>query len=148
MISENLKLKGRVALELRDSNGNLKQKQEINNLVVDTGLDFIASRMVGTADAVMSHMAIGSGTASAAAGDLTLGTELGRVSITAGTATDNVATYVATFGAGVGTGAITEAGLFNDGSAGDMLCRTVFDVANKATDDTLSITWAVTISAS
>jgi hypothetical protein len=29
-----------------------------------------------------------------------------------------------------------------------MLCRTVFSVVNKAADDTLQITWTITLSAS
>ena len=148
MIEENLKLKGRVAMVLRDKDGNVKDEQEINNLVVDSGLDFIASRMKDTTDAAMSHMAIGSGTTAAAAGDTALGTELGRVSLTSTTVTSNEVAYVATFAAGTGTGAVTEAGLFNASSGGDMLCRTVFSVVNKAADDSLQITWTITVSAS
>jgi hypothetical protein len=52
---------------------------------------------------------------------------------------------VATFGAGVATGAITEAGVFNALTAGTMLCRTVFSVINKGALDTLVITWKVTV---
>jgi hypothetical protein len=93
----------------------------------------------------MSHMAIGTGTSAAAAGDTTLGTEAGRVTLTSTTVTANAVAYVATFGAGTGTGAITEAGLFNASSSGDMLCRTVFSVINKGAADTLGITWTVTV---
>lgn len=148
MINENLKLKGHVSMELRGADGKVKAQQEIRNLVVDAGLDLIASRLVGTASDVMSHMAVGSGTVAAASGDTALGNELGRVALTSGSATDNVVTYAATFGAGTGTGAVTEAGILNAGTGGDMLCRTVFDVVNKAADDTLTVTWTVTISAS
>jgi hypothetical protein len=55
-------------------------------------------------------------------------------------------TFIATVPAGTGTGAITEAGILNAGTAGTMLCRTVFSVVNKDAGDTLSITWTVTIS--
>ena len=37
-------------------------------------------------------------------------------------------------------------GIFNDDETGTMLCRTVFAVVNKAANDTLSVTWTVTIS--
>ena len=148
MIKENLKLKGHVSLTLRDKNGDIKDSQEIRNLIVSDGLDLIASRLVGTSDGVMSHMAIGSDNTAAAAGDSALGTELGRVAITSGTASSNVVTYTATFGAGTGTGAVKEAGLLNASSGGTLLCRTVFDVVNKAADDSLTVTWTVTISAS
>ena len=148
MIKENLKLKGHVSLVLRDKDGNVKENQEIRNLIVSDGLDLIASRLVGTSDGVMSHMAIGSDSTAAASGDSALGTELGRVAITSGTASSNVVTYTATFGAGTGTGAVKEAGLLNASSAGTMLCRTVFSVVNKSADDSLTVTWTVTISAS
>lgn len=148
MIKDNLKLKGRVAIVLRDANGNVKEEQEIRNLVVNTGLDYIASRMKDATATAMSHMAIGSGSTAAAAGDTGLGTELGRVALTSTTVTDNAVAYVATFGAGTGTGAVTEAGILNAASGGDMLCRTVFSVVNKAADDSLQITWTVTLSAS
>jgi hypothetical protein len=95
----------------------------------------------------MSHMAVGAGTAPAAAGNTALGTELGRVALGSTTATNNQVSYVASFGAGVGTGAVTEAGLFNASTGGTMLCRTVFSVVNKEAADTMSITWTVTIGA-
>jgi hypothetical protein len=57
-----------------------------------------------------------------------------------------VATYVASFPAGTGTGAVTEAGIFNASSGGTMLCRTVFSVVNKGADDAMSITWTITVS--
>ena len=45
-----------------------------------------------------------------------------------------------------GTGAVTEAGIFNASSGGTMLCRTVFAVVNKGADDGMSITWQITVS--
>jgi hypothetical protein len=94
----------------------------------------------------MSHMAVGSGTTAAAGGNTGLGTELGRVALTSTTVTANAVAYVATFGPGTGTGAVTEAGLFNADTAGTMLCHTVFSVVNKEAGDSMSITWQVTIS--
>jgi len=149
MINDSLKLKGRVALELKDAEGNIKETREIDNLVVDAGLDFIASRMEGVSSDVMSHMGLGSGTTAAAAGDTDLESLLGsREELDSTTVTDNVITYVSSFEAGDATGAVTEAGIFNASTAGTMLCRTVFDVVNKAADDTLQVSWSITISAS
>lgn len=149
MINENLKLKGRVALELKDAQGNIKQTQEIDNLVVDAGLGYIASRMEGVSEAVMSHMGLGSGSTAAANTDTDLETLLGaREALDSTTVTNNEVVYVATFEAGDATGSVREAGIFNASTAGTMLCRTVFDVVNKAADDTLSVTWTITISAS
>jgi len=148
MIFDKTNVKGRLNVVLTDKHGNVKESREVNNLVVNTGLAYIASRMKDTTDTAMSHMAVGAGTTAAAAGDTALGSELGRVSLTSTTVTSNAVAYVATFGAGTGTGAVTEAGILNAGSGGTLLCRTVFDVVNKSADDTLSVTWTITISAS
>lgn len=137
---------GALKIVLKGADGALKAEHEVKNLVVTSGLGYIASRMKDTTQAAMSHMAVGSGATAAAAGNTALGTELGRVALTSTTVTGNQVVYVATFPAGTGTGAVTEAGLFNAGASGTMLCRTVFSVVNKDAGDTLSITWTVTIS--
>lgn len=143
--NERIVATGALKIVLKGADGALKAEHEVKNLVVTAGLGFIASRMKDTTDAAMSHMAIGSGTTAAAAGDTALGAELGRVALTSTTVTGNQIVYVATFPAGTGTGAVTEAGLFNANSGGTMLCRTVFAVVNKAAGDTMSITWTVTV---
>ena len=148
MINENMKATGRLNIVLKDSDGKVKDTREVDNLVVTDGLTFICSRMAGTSSAVMSHMAIGSGTTAAAAGDTTLGSELHRESLDSTTPSANTIEYVSSFEAGEGTGAVTEAGIFNAASGGDLLCRTVFSVVNKAANDTMSITWTITLTAS
>lgn len=146
MIKDDITITGQLAIRLYDAQGALKDSRDIKNLVVTAGKGFIASRMVGVASAIMSHMGIGSGVVAAAVGDIALGTQLARVVLTSGTAAAAVATYVASFGAGVGTGAVTEAGIFNDPVAGTLLARTVFPVINKDANDSMSITWTVTVS--
>ena len=91
-------------------------------------------------------MSIGTGTTAAAASQTALVSESDRNALTSTTVSGATITYVASFGAGEGTGAITEAGLFNASSSGDMLCRTVFSVVNKGASDSMSISWAVTVS--
>jgi len=145
MFQENLKVTGAVAIRVFDKTGALKQEQNIKNLVVTDGKEFIASAMVGS-PTQMSHMAVGSGAVAAAAGNATLGSELGRVALDSDTVSGAVVTYVASFPAGTGTGGITEAGVFNAASGGTMLCRTVFAVVNKGADDAMSITWQITVS--
>jgi hypothetical protein len=144
--NEQLKATGSLRVVVTGKDGQVKEEHDFKNLVVTVGKNFVASRMVGTASAVMSHMAIGEDDTAAAAGDTALGSEVGRVSLASATATDNVVTYTATFPAGTGTGAIVEAGILNAASAGTMLCRTVFAVVNKGADDAMSVTWTVTIS--
>lgn len=149
---EELGLSGRLTIVLKDDGGNVKDKREIKNLVVNSGLAYITSRMLGVSTDVMSHMAIGAGAVAVAAGDTDLGSLLGsRKALTSATqsgASDESVVYVATFDPGEGTGAVTEVGVFNAASSGVMLCRTVFPVVNKQAGDTLQVTWTVTLSAS
>jgi hypothetical protein len=148
MIIENMKAKGRLNIVLKDADGNIKETREVDNLVVTSGLAYIASRMKDTTDTAMTHMALGSGTTAAAAGDTDLESILGsREALDSTTVTSNAIEYVASFEAGDATGAVTEAGIFNASTAGTMLCRTVFSVVNKGANDTMSITWTITISA-
>lgn len=144
--NEQLKATGSLRVVVTGKDGQVKEEHDFKNLVVTVGKNFVASRMVGTASAVMSHMAIGEDDTTADPGDTALGSEVGRVSLASATATDNIVTYTATFPAGTGTGAIVEAGIFNASSSGTMLCRTVFAVVNKGADDAMSVTWTVTIS--
>ena len=149
MINEKIRATGQVSFVLTDENGNIKQ-QDSKNLVVNPGLAFIVSRMLGPSNAVMSHMAIGTGTTAAAATQTALVAESARATITSSaivttTVTNDSAQYIATFGPGAGPAAITEAGIFNAASGGTMLARTVFPVINKSALDTLTLTWKVTV---
>lgn len=152
-IQEAVQATGSLDIIVRDENGNIKEARHVPNLVVTVGKNWIAGRLKDTASGhtsptQMTHMAIGSGTANPADADTALGTELGRVALTTagGTISSATATYAATFAAGTGTGAVTEAGIFTASSAGTLLCRTKFDVVNKGASDSLSINWSVTIS--
>jgi len=148
MMNDGLKLRGDVALVLRDKNGNVKEERKIQNLIVNTGLNFICDRMKND-ETAMSHMALGSGSTAAAAGDTTLGSQLGsREALDSDTVSSNTITYTSSFEAGDATGAVTEAGIFNATSGGTMLCRTVFAVVNKSADDSLSVSWQISLTAS
>lgn len=143
---ELISVKGRLKIHVFDAETlETKDYFEVDNLVVNAGLDYIASRMKDATATAMSHMAVGSDNTAASAGQTALGSELGRVALTSTTVTSNVVEYIATFGAGTATGAIVEAGIFNDGVAGTMLCRTVFSVVNKGAADAMTITWEVTV---
>jgi hypothetical protein len=145
-LQEDMQVRGELSIVVRDFEGKIKQTLHVPNLVVTNGKNYIASRMVGTASIVMNHMAIGTGTATPVVGNSTLGTEAGRVELSSFTASSNAVTATATFPAGTGTGAVTEAGIFNASSSGAMLCRTTFPVVNKAAGDSIAITWIITVS--
>lgn len=149
MINDQIKLSGNLDIVVRDSSGNVKEERKEKNLVVTAGLGYIASRMKDASATAMTHMAVGSGTTAAAAGQTDLVSILGsREALDSTSVSGAVVTYVSSFEAGDGTGAITEAGIMNASSGGTMLCRTVFSAVNKAADDTMTITWTITLSAS
>lgn len=148
MLTDAIKATGEVHLQLLGPDGALKDERRVSNLVVTAGLGVLADRMKGTPlKDEMSHMAVGTGTTAAAAGDTDLGAITGSRQ-TLGTAVAGaVITYTRTFAAGESTNsAITEAGIFNAVSAGDMLARVVFTAINKGASDSLAITWTVTLS--
>jgi hypothetical protein len=146
MIVDDLKLNGRLTVDLIAEDGTIKETQEIPNLVVTTGKTFVASRMAGNSAGVMSHMAIGTSPTAAAASDTALGAEVARVTLTSTTASNNDVVYVGSFPVQTPSSAesIVEAAILNGDDT--MLCRTVFSVISKAPTDSLSITWTVSAS--
>jgi len=109
MINDNLALTGALTIAIND-----EVVQKTRNLVVTSGKEWVAKRMAGQ-DSNMTHMAIGTGTTAAAAAQTALVTELERnaMTVSGGTVSTNTIEYAATYAAGDGTGAITEAGIFD-----------------------------------
>jgi hypothetical protein len=143
-VDEQLTMTGHLQIRLND-----ELVRDVPNLVVTAGKGFVATRMIGTGAGVMSHMEVGTGTTDPAAGNTTLETAVSssRTGFTSSAAVSGaVVTYITAFAAGTGTGALTEAGIFNASSGGTMLCRTEFSVVNKGAADTMTITWTVTVS--
>jgi hypothetical protein len=142
---------GAVKMVLRGPDGKVKEAREEKNLVVAVGRAYIASRMTGTGQPVMSHMGVGSSTTAASASQTALLSALGaRVVLSAVTIVggdNHQVRYTCVFAPGQGTGSVTEAGVFNDSTAGVMLCRTVFPLVTKGVDDTLELQWTVTLNA-
>ena len=148
-IQENLNPTGMVTISHFNSDGDLINKFQVPNLVVTSGKNYIASRIKDTTFTAMTHMAIGTSSTAASAGDSTLVSEGGRVSLSATTVSTNTITYTATFPAGTGTSTspgVQEAGILNGSTGGTLLCRTVFPSVAKAAGDSIAITWVVTVS--
>jgi hypothetical protein len=144
-----LKLRGTVELVLCDENGKVKTKRHVENLIVTAGFGFITSRLRDATSGVMSHMGVGTSSTAPAVGQTALTAQVGsRVALSSTTQTTTTLTndtlqYTCTFGAGVGTGALQEAGIFNAASGGTMLNRVTYTTINKGASDALTITWNV-----
>lgn len=146
MIRDSISARGDLEITLKDEFGNVKLHEEVPNLIVTVGKNHIAARIQGTSQSVMSYMAVGSNSTTPTVNDLALNTEIARVALATFTNTNNTVQATATFGAGVGTGTLREAGLFNASTNGTMLAHTTFPAITKASNDTLSINWTITIS--
>lgn len=119
---------------------------EKKNLIVQVGKNFLASAVINNSTSPFVGMAIGTGTTAASLSDTTLQTESARAAFTTYSVTTNVVSLSNTYAAGTGTGALTEAGIFNNAtSGGTMLSRVVFSAVNKSAADTLTINWTITV---
>ena len=144
MINDSIKVTGQVKLVLVDKDGNVKQTEQ-SNLVVTTGKAFMANALVASSTSPFAYTAVGTGTTAAAVGDTALTTELVRIANSSAVVSTAV-TFTTVLNAGVGTGALAEAGLFNQATlGGTMLAHVVFGVINKGALDTLTLTWTVTV---
>lgn len=147
---DGFKMHGAMTATLIKEDGSVETFHK-DNIIVNVGFDFISDAIGRSASrpAVMNAIAVGTGTTAAGATQTALVTELARGAATyAHTVGTKVFTFTTTFAAGTGTGAITEAGVFNSTTAGSgtMLDRVVFAVINKGAADTLQVTFTFTMS--
>jgi hypothetical protein len=145
MFKSSVKMSGRLIIKKFNEKQELIYQTEVENLVVTAGKNFIASRIVSGSATVMGYMAIGDDATVSALAQTDLGNELARVATSSASAVDNNITFTASFGAGVGTGSLQEAGIFNNSSTGTMLCRTTFPVITKTSGETIAISWVVSV---
>lgn len=130
-------LKGKLKIELVGPDGKVKDARNVDNLVTTVGKNALADQILAAPSFTKpTHMAVGTGAVAPALGDTALGTESARVAFTTKTRAANVVTYVGDYAAGVGTAALTEAGIFDAAAAGNMWQRVTFAVVTKGASDT------------
>lgn len=134
-------VKGRLRVFTRASSGERTLVRQVDNLAVDDGLELMASRLVGTAMAVPSHMAIGTGSAAPVAGDSALFGEVARSALTSATATGKQVVFECLFPGLAALSNIAEAGIFNSGAGGTLIARVAFTPFDKAYGDLLEADW-------
>lgn len=145
--SDNLLMVGEMDAMLVRPDGSRVFRHK-KNLIVAAGFDFIADAIGKAArPAAMGYIAIGTGTPAVTSVQTSLASELSRTAAAYSHVVGATSfQFEATFAAGVGSGAITEAGVFNAAAAGTMLDRVVFAVINKGVDDTLTQRFTFTMS--
>lgn len=149
MAKDKLGLRGEVTLILYDRNGRIKKQETIKNLIVNTGKAEVASLMgSGLGGTAFGYIAIGTGTTSPAATDTALESETHRQAATVTQTTVNVTNdtvqFETTFSF-TASYAISEEGIFNDATAGDMLSRVTFGAYNVEDGDQLKIIHKITV---
>ena len=144
MDGESLKLHTNVSIQVHGADGALKDERRIHNLICAAGKNKLLAVSGGEALTAFTYIAIGTGTTAASASDTALQTELARSSSQTPTnPSSSVFQAQYTFPAGTGTGAITEAGLLDASSGGNLLAHQVFAAVNKASGDSLTIQWQI-----
>lgn len=130
-------------LVLKGPDGNIKEERIIHNLVTTAGKNGAADQILAAPTLPKpGWMAIGTGSPAATL----LGAEIDRNALTSKLRAGAVVTMIGDWAAGDGTGAITEAGVFDVVTANtvNMWMSASFAVVNKLAADTLSITWTLT----
>lgn len=152
-MKETIKVKGYVKYILKDKDGNIKYTYEDHNLITKVGLSVMASLLSADNPAGktgVGYIALGVGSGQTA-DSTTLANEIttnggARQTCSATITTTNVANDTVQFSTTfnfTGSLAITEAGLFNAATAGDMIAYQDFSVINVNSGDNLQIVWNV-----
>ena len=146
--TDSLIMSGFFKLKLFDEFGNLKDQRAGHNLVTTLGKNMAADQLLAApAIAKPGWMEVGTGSGQTDASAVLAAYIAGsRTALSSKTRSGAVVTMVCTMGAGVGTGAIIEAGIFNvvTQNTTDLICYADFAVVNKAAADSLEITWTLT----
>jgi hypothetical protein len=145
-VDDVIRLKGRMVAELYGPDGELKELREVDNLITTVGRNSVVDNLLASPTlGKPTHMEVGTSGTAAAVGDTTITGAFGRVALTSKNRATNVLTMVGDWAAGVATGALQEAGVWDASTAGTLWARATFTTINKAAGDTLKITWTWTI---
>lgn len=143
-------LKGSVRLELKDETGKVIDERFASNVVVNVGKNFLANWLTlsSTSTPFMGYIALGTSTTPALNTDTGLGAEIaGSRVLGTLSATQNIWQNTVTIPVLVGTGMISEVGLFNQSvvAGSTMFAHQVFAASlTKNPNNTLTITWQIT----
>jgi hypothetical protein len=150
MIERVFKLSGWWTAELTGPDGTLKDRRVGSNVICTNGKEFLANFLYSATQAAstftMRYVGIGTDATAEAASNTVLGAEVARHTGTVSYVSDQIFQVKATFGTGLGTGAIVEYGLFSSSTAGTMLARDTEAAINKGANDTLTVTAQITLS--
>jgi len=149
-----VELKGHVILIVRDRFGREKGRIE-RDVITNVGKAQVAGLINGVVTTPFTYIAIGTGTTSESASDTALEAEIARKAATCSRETTNVsndtARLEATFSSAdglSGTANVSESGVFDADTGGNMLCRQTFSAIPIDWDagDSLQVIWKIVVS--
>ena len=150
--AESVQLIGDIEFILRDRYGKILDLRKLENLIVNVGKAQIAGLINGVITSVFKYIAIGTGGGGPAVGDTALTTEiagagggartLGSVDRITTTVTNDTARIIVNFSF-TASYAITESGLFDAATAGNLAARQVFAAINVVSTNTLEVKWQI-----
>lgn len=145
---EVVQFNGEVLIEVRGPDGKLKDSRFIRNTVMTVGKEAIADQLLAAPTLEKpGYMAVGESAAAVEESQTALTTQNGtRKALGSKTRAAKVITMVTEFTAGEHTATLKEAGVFGAATVGTMHARTTFTEIIKGAEDTLTITWKITIS--
>lgn len=145
-----IRVMGRYIAQLYGPDGFLKQEVIGKNVVCTNGKEFLASFLYSAALAAATntckYIAIGSDATAEAASNTAMGTELSRHTGTVSYVSNQIFQVKATFATGSGTGSIYEYGLLSSNTGGTLISRDTEALITKGANDTLTVTYQLTIS--
>lgn len=136
-------LKGSLLIQIRSADDDrVINEERVDNLVVTSGYQLLASILAGKADRP-SQIALGTSGTAAAAGQTSLVAEVYRKGISSANVNGRQVSFYTFISSGQGNGfTFLEAGLF---SSSTMFARTVFSSIAKTSSISVTITWTITI---
>lgn len=149
-----VELKGMVEFIVRDRFGNIKQRVA-EDVITNVGKARVSGLINGVVTTPFTYIAIGTGTTAESATDTALVTEIARKAATCSQETTNVtndtARLEATFSSAdglTGTSNVSESGVFDAATGGNMLCRQTFTAIpiNWDAGDSLQVIWKIVVS--
>lgn len=148
--NEELKLIGKIIIELTHVKTGKKTIIKSDNLLTTAGKALILDRLTGGVNTCeITYGAVGTNSTAPAVGNTTLGTELARKVLAGRSYSGVVMTFVTFFSTAEANGAIEEFGLFGDGASGSADSGTLFNhaaiSATKTSSYTMTISCAITL---
>jgi len=143
--TENVQVKGDVAVRLYSEDGKLIQCQDFHNLITTVGRDFLTRKLISDPEAITA-IEIGTGSTAAQLSDTALEASVLSRDIRFESTENNIASFISTFEEDAPTTntVVSEVGLLTDQDL--LVCRAVLNTPfTKQTTDYLVVNWKIQI---